>query len=147
MKFKNIFFSDEENTEKGEVSTISYGELLDLNRAFKFNLSKSSNITNDCEFECVKTSAINLLKADLNRLDQTFYEIDAGLRNKLLGSIGTMVLIVDKSGNAQIRFHKRNAKGIWDDVSKTYPEKFVSETEKETTKFRYELFFILEDEE
>lgn len=133
--------------EETEFTMLSYGELLELGRSFRFQLLKTTNVQNDSEFENIKKGALDLLKNDLERLGESFYMINAGLKNKLMGSIGAMVLIVDNDGKAFVRFHKRDEDGIWDYCSKTYPEKLLSDTEKNNIKFNYEVFFVLDDDE
>lgn len=132
--------------EKTEFTFISYGELLALGRSFRFQLLKK-NVENESEFENVKKGALDLVKNDLERLGETFYIVNPGLKNKLMGSIGAMVLFVDNNGTAFVRFHKRDGDGIWDDCSKTYPEKLLSESERNNIKFYHEVFFVLDDEE
>ncbi len=155
MNIKKWLFNDEsdcsqsnrkhEKNEKTEVSTITYSELLGLNRQFSFiRLRKKAE--NESEFEEVKKASIDILKQDLMRLGETFYQVEAALRNKLMGSIGSMVIVADKNGNIAIRFHKRDEDGIWDNGSKKYPEKGIT-SEENNTKFKTEIFFTLEDDE
>lgn len=142
ISLKRILFKGAEN----KFSYLEYDELLDLNREFSFNLLQK-DVSSEADFEIVKEAAKKALKEDLIRFGECFYEIAPGLRNKLMGTIGALVLVTQTDGKVKVRFHKRNNDGIWNDVSKTYPENFLSQEDKDKEKFKYEIFFTLEDVE
>jgi len=128
-----------ENAEH-EVSTGSYADMLGLNRNFNFFFLKNK-VTDQTDFDTVAKAAKDLLKQDLMRFGESFYEIEPALRNKLMGTIGSMTLIAADDGTLSVKFHRRDEDGLWDGISKKFPE-------KETTgKYKYEVFFSLDDEE
>lgn len=152
MSIKTWLFKDETNQEAervartNRVTNVSYSELLNLSRPFSFCLLKNK-VADVSEWNALTQGAVDLLKKDLMRLGESFYKIDPGLRNKLIGSIGAMVLTTDNDGNATLRFHKRDADGIWDNASKIYPEKFLSDEQRAQIANTFEIFFTLEDDE
>lgn len=148
MNLKNLFCKTEtsplrmrrtENAES-EVSSGSYADMLGLNRNFNFFFLKNK-VTDQADFDTVSKAAKDLLMQDLMRFGESFYEIEPALRNKLMGTIGSMTLIAADDGTLSVKFHRRDEDGLWDGISKKFPE-------KETTgKYKYEVFFTLEDEE
>ena len=117
MSIKTWLFKDETNQEAertartNRVTNVPYSELLNLSRPFSFCLLKNK-VADVSEWNALTQGALDLLKKDLIRLGESFYKIDPGLRNKLIGSIGAMVLTTDNDGNVTLRFHKRDADGI-----------------------------------
>lgn len=134
------FGAKAESAPKNTTKKCTYAELLGLNRPFKFTLSRSKVGDRD-EFKALAQEAESLLEQDLKRLGESFYSIDPALRTKLMGVIGSMTLLANDDGKLRIIFHKRDENGLWDGASKKYPEKDT------TAKYRYEVFFVLEDEE
>jgi len=136
MKLRNLFFND----EKKEAETGSYGNLLGLNRPFKFLLT-SDHANTDTEFLSIIATAKTLLAQDLQRFGEDLYEIEPMMKNKLMGEIGSMTLIADEDGKVTVKFHKRDEDGLWDGLGKKFPE-------KETTgKFKHDVFFLLDGDE
>lgn len=149
MSIKDLIFNDNWSLnrkkinnpaeEEPEISSGLYSDMLGLNRDFSFILLKST-VIDEHDFANVSKAAKDILEQDLKRLGETFYEIDSALRNKLMGTIGSMTVIADDSGNVTAKFHRRDENGYWDGISKKFPEKTTK------GKFKYEIFFTLEDD-
>lgn len=139
MKLKKIFCAIKDSME--ETTPVgSYSSLLGLNRNFNFILSKSK-VADDKEFNMIANEAEASLRHDLKRFGEDLEIVPPMFRNKLIGSIGSMTLLADDSGNLSIKFHRRDDDGLWDGISKKYPEKDT------TAKYKHEIFFALDDEE
>ena len=139
MKLKKIFCVIKDSME--ETTPIgSYSSLLGLNRNFNFILSKSK-VADDKEFNMIANEAEASLRHDLKRFGEDLEIVPPMFRNKLIGSIGSMTLLADDSGNLSVKFHRRDDDGLWDGISKKYPEKDT------TAKYKHEIFFALDDEE
>ena len=140
MGLKNLLncFCDN-TTTKGE-NVNDYARLLGFESHFDFVLSKSK-VKDQTEFDTLSSEAEMILAQDLKRCQMEFEKISPMLKNRLIGSIGSMTIIGDDDGKISVKFHKRNDKNLWDGKSKKYPEKGI------TAKYKHEIFFILEDEE
>ena len=138
-KLKNFLFN-EGQVECNEGDDGAYYKMLNLNKPFKF-LITNDKVANQTEFNSVVNDSEFVLKQDFQRLGFDFEIIPPSYRNRLIGQIGSMTIIADNDGNVSIKFHKRDDDGLWDGVSKTFPEKNA------TGKFKHEIFFIIEEEE
>lgn len=147
MDWKKLFYNGEtsttrkrENNAEVKVGSGLYSDMLGLNRKLDFILLETP-VTSQVVFDTVAKAAKDVLSQDLKRLGESFYEIKPALRNKLMGTIGSMTLTANENEKANVKFHKRDEKGLWDGISKKFPEK------ETTAKYKCEIFFVFEDDE
>ena len=141
-KLLDWFFGNEEEErgEEQEESMATYSEMLGFNKEFAFILTKDK-VKDKAEFDMVANDAKSVLIQDLRRMGTNYYEIEPALRNRLSGVIGSMTLVANDTGNLSVKFHRRDNDGLWDGTTKKFPEKNT------TGKFKYEIFFIIEDDD
>ena len=144
MNIKKLFCAGDNTTSRRrKVETENeglYADMLGLNRNFRFVLTKST-VSDQTEFDDVVKKAEGILRGDLKRFGEDFSVIPPEFKDRLSGVIGSMTIIGDDDGKLLTYFHRRDNDGLWDGISKKYPEKNT------TGKYKHEIFFILDEDE
>ncbi len=133
-KIKNLLLNKKEEEEN--VNEGAYWKMLGMNIPLSFPLLQET-VKDRTEFSSVVRGAEDLLEQDFKRFGIKFKVIDPVYKNNLNGNIGSMTVVVDDNDKVTAKFHRRDDNGLWDGMSKKFPE------EDTTGKYIDEICFII----